>query len=212
MKEGRPMRTNKKDKQANYKLHRVIIVALLMLAFAMSSSTFSYWASYVDGANSSYNTNFKVGSTTFQDYDFIINSEDDQGEFLIDDTQLIIKRRPTGESIDVLFGINWEDKTTINEDGTVTTAKIKLSYRLYAEKNGVEVRKYQYKRLNSMLEIDFGEENSEFITLNGGTQSFGMNISIDQNLAKWQYKLLERSDVTIIVTYEIIYTTTEAIE
>ncbi len=117
-------------------------------------------------------------------------------------------KKATGDSIDAVFGIIIEDLELENEDGTVTKAYIKLSYDVYAEISGREVSDLRYYKINSILNVDLDEDNPEYIEVNGGTESFNVNINVDQSGSKNYYNVLGRSNVTIIINYEIIYETT----
>ena len=204
------MNSNKEKRIVKKRISRkTVIFLLLLLSFVMSSGTFAYWSGYVGGSFDSNNFSFTVGSYEFRDYDFILNSEGYEGEFIIDTETLVISKAPTGDDIDVYFGILWEDEDRVNEDGSVTKARIELSYEIYGEKDGKEYNKRKYTRIENLMEISFDENNSDFIELNGGTESFNMNISLIQDGSRNDYRLFGNSDIMIIVTYTIIYETIE---
>ena len=203
------MKTIKEKKHQLQISKKTVIFVLILLSLIVSSSTLAYWSLQVNGAEDTKEFTFQVGSINFVDYDFVINSESVEGQFVIDNELLVIDNKPIGEEIYVMFGVLWEDSERVNEDGTITKAWIELSYEIYGEIDGVEFNKSKNNRISGLLGIEFDNDNSEFIELNSITETFGMTISIDQNRRKADYRFFAKSDLMIIVTYKIIYETTE---
>ena len=189
-------------------IRRAVLIFLLLLSFAMSSGTFAYWANHVEGTSTGNTMTFTVGSYTFNNYDFILNGEFDQGTFLIDTATLVNFKTPTGNTIDVSFGAIWEDSTIVNEDGTETIAYIAFSYEVYSEVNGSEISSRDYRKVNRILEVDFDIDNPNSLVLNDSTQTFGITIGLNQNGRGNDYKFYDTTDTYIIVHYEILYHTT----
>jgi hypothetical protein len=187
---------------------KAIIAILIVISFAMSTSTFAYWAGHVEGAFNTHTMTFRVGSPTFQDYEFVLYDEYDEGYLEVDTEALVNYNHATGDSIDVIFGLLWEDQSRENEDGTTTTARIELEYEVYAEIYGKEVSNKKYRKINKVLDVTF-DQNYLSIPLNSTTVQSSMNIAVNQNATRNQYKVFDKSDIMIIVTYRIIYETTE---
>lgn len=203
------MITNKENRRNKLISRKSVMLVLILLSFVMSSSTFAYWTTYVEGAFNSHTMDFTVGSTTYQDYEFVLYEEYDEGELIIDNEIIVDYKVATGDSYNVIFGMLWEDEYRENEDGTITTARIELEYDIYAEINGKEVNRNKYRKIDRVLNVLFDENNPDYLTLNSTTATFNMNIGANQYASKNDYKVFDRSDVMIIVTYTIIYETTE---
>lgn len=203
------MKTFKEKKLQLQISKKTVIFILILLSLIVSSSTFAYWSLQVDGTSVSKTFTFQAGSVNYIDYDFVINNESTEGQFIIDNQLLVINKKPTGDVIAVTFGVLWEDSQRVNEDGTITKAKIELSYEIYGEIDGIEYSSSNYNRIASLLGIEFSFDNPEFIELNSATETFGMTISVDQNMKKSDYRFFENSNLIIIVTYKIVYETVE---
>ncbi|MDC0558991.1 hypothetical protein OAO42_01115 [Candidatus Izimaplasma bacterium] len=203
------MKINKEKKQQLHISKKTVMFVLILLSLVVSSSTLAYWSLQIGGAEDTTNFTFQVGSINYVDYDFVINNESVEGQFIIDNELLVINKTPIGEEINVMFGVLWEDSERINEDGTITTARIELSYEIYGEIDGVEYNRSKNNRISGLLDIIFDSENPQFIELNSTTETFGLTISIDQNTRKTDYRFFAKSDLMIIVSYTIIYETTE---
>lgn len=197
------MKLNKEKKRTRVISRKTVMLFLILLSLATSTGTFAYWADYVEGTFNSHTIEFTIGSLTYQDYEFILYSNSDESEYIIDTEILVDYKYPTGEEINVEFGILWEDENRLNEEGVV--ARIELSYEVYGEVYGREYNRSKYRRINNLLEITFDESNSDFIDLNSTTETFSLKISANQKDSKRDYKLFDRSQIMIIVSYSIVY-------
>lgn len=191
------------------KLHKriisrhTVIFLLLLLSLAMSSTTFAYWAGYVEGAFDQKQVDFNVGSYTFDDNAFCLHYENDKGVVAVDTNILVDNIYRTGQEIEVSFCANWIDE--LRDDDI--NAKISIHYELYGEINGKEINKNQYMRILKALDISLNPENPEYLLLNDDTEAFNITIGTVDNAKNNDYKTLGRTNLLIQIHYEIEYET-----
>lgn len=196
-------------KSAERKVNRIIsrkfvITFLLLVSFLMTSSTFAYWADIIEGTTNDITTSFFVGSPSFVDYAFIIDSEDDTYEYEID--KLFLLDDPDNNSEEVVFGIIWNDEDLSDElIDRISKGEIEISYEIVITKYGNKATKNQQNRYSRLIKIDFDENNPDSINYNDSAETFRFSVSLKDENRRNDYKNLKNKfEVTIVITFDVI--------
>ncbi len=169
----------------------------------MTSNTFAYWADTVVGTNTSITTTFSVGSPSFVNHEFVLTDEINTFSYVIPLEELLSD--PDNSIDDVIFGIIWNDEELLEElQNLDASAEVEVTYDILITENGKEVKKWRYKRLVKLINLELDEDNPNTISYGNTPETFGFSVSLNEEQRKNDYRLLAKHEVTIVVSYTII--------
>lgn len=177
---------------------KTIIVFLFLVSAVMTSSTFAYWATYVEGTSESHTMTFHVGSPLYDNHQFVLDSDVPTYRYEIDVEYLL--QNPDLNEEEIIFAILWNDKDLLDQ---YINGEVELTYELQIYKNGKEVNNNTYKRYSKLINIEESDENNYDITSNKLSDTIRININLNEENKRNDYKNLAKYDVYLEITFEV---------
>ena len=192
----------KEKKHYKFVIIRFIITILLVVAFFMTSNTFAYFASGVEGTNTASTSTFGVGFPLYDNHEFVLNDELDTYQYIVALDDLLID--PQNNSDDVVFGIVWDDQTLFDQYGDQDiSADIEVSYELLITQNGKEVNRNVYFKYAQLINIEIDIDNPSTINYNDLAETFEFSVSLSDGFFSNDYSALSRYEISVVVTYTV---------
>ncbi len=177
---------------------KTIILFLLSVSIMMTSSTFAYWAKYVEGQKDEYTTTITVGSPLYTNHSFVLTSDISTYRYEIDLEYLL--ENPNINEEDIIFGIIWNDEDLKEK---YMNGEVEIEYKLIFEKNGKTANKNRTKLLTSVINVTPHNSNNYNIISNSSPQTFGLNITLFDDYPAYYYTILSRYEMFIEISFEI---------
>lgn len=192
-----------KERKANtFTIIRFVTIILLFVAFFLTSGSFAYWASNVEGANTAVTTTISVGFPSYENHEFILNDDADTYTYFIPVDELLLD--PQNNIDNVIFGIIWDDASLMEQYGEQNiSANIEVTYDLLILRNGKSVNSFVYSRYGSLFNIQPDVNNPSTINYNDSAETYGFSVSLNEPGIFNDYSNLSRYDFYVVVTYTV---------
>jgi predicted ribosomally synthesized peptide with SipW-like signal peptide len=196
-------------KQENKSNKKRVIAFLLMLSLVLTSGTFAYWASYVEGTNTQSTGTLEVGSGDKVETRFDLSNDFNSGGLLVPVGQAVNSNAGAVEAIDLSFDVQWvEDEATSQMLGVEAVGQIEISDEISIVLDGVELDKEVYANIYALVNVAYNEANATELTLDAAAQTFAFQITLDEPANQEEYNLIANAEVSVTFSYVI---STEAI-
>lgn len=201
---------NTKRNERNKKNRKRLIALLLMLSLVMTSGTFAYWASYVEGTSTQATGTLEVGSGDKVETRFDLSNEFNSGGLLVPEGQAVNSLEGAVEEIDLAFDIQWvEDEETTQMLGVNSVGQIEISHVVSIVLNGEELDKEVYANIYDLVNVKYNKNNATELTLDAAAETFGFKITLDEPADQEEYNLIANAQISVTFSYVI---NTDAIE
>jgi hypothetical protein len=197
-------------KQENKKSNKKRVIAfLLMLSLVLTSGTFAYWASYVEGTSTQATGTLEVGSGDKVETRFDLSNDFNSGGLLVPVGQAVNSNAGAVEAIDLSFDVQWvEDEATSQMLGVEAVGQIEISDEISIVLDGVELDKELYANIYALVNVAYNEANASELTLDAPAQTFAFQITLDEPADQEEYNLIANAEISVTFSYVI---STEAI-
>ncbi len=202
---------NKNTKQRkDQKSKKRVIAFLLMLSLVLSSGTFAYWASYVEGTSTEATGTLEVGSGDSVETEFVLGETFNSGGLLVPVGQAINSNEGAVEAVDLAFDIKWvEDEATTQLLGTESTGQIEIDHQVSIELDGEELDAEKYANIYALVNVAYNKANASELLLDADAETFGFQITLDEPANQEEYNLIANAKISVTFSYTI---DTEAID
>ena len=187
-----------------------VIAFLLMLSLVLTSGTFAYWASYVEGTSTEATGTLEVGSGDKVETRFDLSNDFNSGGLLVPVGQAVNSNKGAVEAIDLSFDVQWvEDEETSQMLGVEAVGQIEIAHELSIVLDGEELDKDVYANIYELVNVAYNEDNASELKLDAAAQTFAFQITLDEPADQEEYNLIANAEISVTFSYEI---STEAIE
>lgn len=190
-------------KQPNRKNKRMILF-LLMISLTLSTGTFAFWASNVEGTNEEATGTLSIGYAASVETTFELTNTLQDGGLLVPNGQI---GNSIGESVEIInlsHNLVWlEDALQSQLEGTITTGKISITHSFIIELEGVELDSKEYSDIYELIHINYDESNPIFMTLDGDVEAFNYTITMDEPNNQEEYDLIHNANITVVFNYRV---------
>ncbi len=193
-----------KHRSKKSKNKKRIIAFLVMLSLVLSTGTFAYWASFVEGTSTEAVGTLTVGSGNTVETIFSLTNEINSGGLLVPVGQAVNSKGDTVEYINLTFDIQWlEDEDTTQLNGTVSSAPINVEYRVVITQNGEILDQDEYGVIYELINVYSSEYNPAELILDEKSKTFTYQVTLNEPSNKEEYNLISNADIEITFSYSI---------
>jgi hypothetical protein len=191
-----------RSKKSNSK--KRIIALLVMLSLVLSTGTFAYWASYVEGTSTEAVGTLTVGSGDTVETVFSLTNEINSGGLLVPVGQAVNSNGEAVEYINLAFDIQWlENEETTQLNGTVSSAPINVEYKLVITHNGDILDQEEYSMIYDLINVVSSEFNPAELILDAASKTFTYQVTLNEPSNKEEYNLISNADIAVTFSYSI---------
>ena len=193
-----------KKKTDNRKSRKTIIAFLLMLSLVLTSGTFAYWASYVEGTETSATGTLQIGSGDIAETRFELEDTYESGGLLVPANQLDNSNEGAVDSIDLTFDIAWnEDEKVSQLDGTYSVGEVEIDHNVLIVVNGEKLDQEKYANIYDLVNVEYSEKNASEMILGEGAQTFAFELTLDEPANQEEYNLIANAEISVEFFYSI---------
>ncbi|MBI9010196.1 MAG: DUF5011 domain-containing protein [Tenericutes bacterium] len=193
---------NKKSKTSR----RIIIAFLIMLAIVLTTGTYAYWATSVEGTSNEALGTLTIGSADGVETKFILSNELNSGGTLVPVGQTKNSNQIDAvESIDLLYNVKWAESSDYTQlEGTSSIGDVKISYNINIENNGEILDHEDYMNVYSLIHVIYGNENPNQLILDAEAKTYSFTVTMEEPSNQVEYNLIKDSEISIVFTFLII--------
>jgi len=194
------MKTKKREKRSTKK----VIAFLIMLSLVLSSGTFAYWASYVEGTNAEATGTLQVGSGEKVSTRFDLANELNSGGLLVPVGQAVNSLEGAVEEIDLSFDVKWtEDEATTQMLGVDSVGEIDIEHELLITSEGVVLDKVEFAHIYALVFVAYNENNASELKLDAAAETFAFQIKLTEPSNQADYQLIVNAEISVTFSYQI---------
>jgi len=196
---------NKNTKQRkDQKSKKRVIAFLLMLSLVLSSGTFAYWASYVEGTSTEATGTLEVGSGDSVETQFVLGETFNSGGLLVPVGQAINSNDGAVEAVDLAFDIKWvEDEATTQLLGTESTGQIMIAHEVVIKLDGEVLDFEEHANIYDLVNVAYNNANASELLLDADAETFGFQITLDEPANQAEYNLIANAEISVTFSYTI---------
>ena len=192
------------NKKQNKKSRKTIIAFLLMLSLVLTSGTFAYWASYVEGTETSATGTLQIGSGDIAETRFELEDTYESGGLLVPANQLDNSNEGAVDSIDLTFDIAWnEDEKVSQLDGTYSVGQVDIKHMVEITINGEVLDQEKYANIYDLVNVEYSEKNASEMILGNGSETFAFQLTLDEPADQEEYNLIANAKIAVEFFYGI---------
>ena len=181
-----------------------IILFMLMLSLVVSTGTFAYWASSVEGTSEEATGTLSIGYADGVETRFELTNNLEDGGLLVPNGQTVNSEDVSVEEINVSYNLVWKEDTDQSQlIGTTTTGKVSVSHSFLIELDGVELESKEYSQIYDLIHITYDETNPTELTLDGEMGIFAFSITMDEPSNQEEYNMISTAKITVIINYRM---------
>jgi predicted ribosomally synthesized peptide with SipW-like signal peptide len=192
----------KKENKRNNK--KRVIALLVMLSLVLTSGTFAYWASYVEGTQAEATGTLEVGSGDIVQTRFDLTNDFNSGGLLVPVGQLENSNEGAVEAIDLSFDVQWvEDEATTQMLGVEAVGQIDIQHEVVITLNGEVLDSALYANIYALVNVEYNAANASELTLDAAASTFGFQITLDEPADQAEYNLIANAEIAVTFSYSI---------
>jgi hypothetical protein len=185
-------------------MSKKIIALLLMLAVVVTSGTFAYWASYVEGTENEATGTLEVGSGDKVETRFDLTNALNSGGLLVPEGQAVNSNEGAVEAIDLSFDVEWvEDEETTQMLGVGSVGDIDVAHNVSIVLDGVELDQTEYAHIYALVNVAYNSNNKSQLTLDAAAETFAFQITLTEPADQADYNLISSAEISVTFTYTI---------
>ena len=185
------------------KSRKLGIALLVMLAFVVTTGTFAYWASSVNGpADDTTVGTLNVGSGETVSTSFTLGSTNATGGDLVPANQLANSAAGAVDNVVVTYTVEWSEDTAVSQlDGTTSTAPLTVTPVVtLVDSNSNNVTDAS---VLALISVTPSGTNASSLTLDGGSESLSWTVTMSEPADQAEYDLIANGTITITFTYSL---------
>lgn len=192
--------------QIKYK--KVIIALLVSLSILVSSTTFAYWSSTIEGTSYEAQSSLQIGSgNSVQTSISIDTSTEGASGLLVPSSQIENSLGFVTDHIDFLYQLQWlEDNLVSQVSGEDIYRKLSTSFEFEITPNldTSPLDKEMYANIYNLIHVTASEDNPNELLLNDETaKEFIYSVTMDEPNNKEEYNIIHNSTVKITFTFSM---------
>ena len=198
------MEKRNKNERENSKGRKRVIALLLMLAFVLTTGTFAYWATAVEGTSQEAIGTLTIGSGDNVDTTFELTNELNSGGYLVPADQVENSNEGAVGAIDLSFDVQWlEDEATSQLAGTNSVGDIVIAHEVVITLDGEVVDAELYSNIYDLVNVLYNENNATQLTLDAEAETFAFQVTLDEPADQAEYNMIANAEISITFSYSI---------
>ena len=197
------MKNTTNQKQTKKSRKRVIAI-LLMLSIVLTTGTFAYWASYVEGTSTEATGTLEVGSGDIVETKFELTNDLNSGGLLVPIGQAVNSNKDAVEGITLSFDVKWvEDEKTTQMLGVDSVGQIEVTDQVVIKLDGEVLDSELYANIYSLVNVDYSKTNVSELILDASATTFSFLITLDEPANQEEYNLIANAEISVTFSYSI---------
>jgi predicted ribosomally synthesized peptide with SipW-like signal peptide len=181
-----------------------LIAALLMLSLVVTSGTFAYWASYVEGTSTEATGTLEVGSGDIVQTTFVLSNDLNSGGLLVPVGQSVNSNAGAVEAIDLSFDVQWIENEEVTQMlGVGSVGQITVADQVVITSNGVVLDATEAANIYALVNVAYNSSNATELTLDAAAQTFAFQVTLDEPADQAEYNLIANAEISVTFSYEI---------
>ncbi len=190
-------------KEQNKNSRKKVIAILVMLSLVLTTGTFAYWASYVEGTDAEVTETLVVGSGDTIETTFDISDDNTIGGLLVPVGQAVNSSLYAIEEINLSFDVQWyEDEDQTQTYGIDSIGQIVIDHELLIVIDGEELDHDDYSDIYDLVNVLYSEDNATDMYLDN-TDSFSFQITMDEPANQEEYNLIAFAEISVTFSFTI---------
>jgi hypothetical protein len=187
------------------KTYKKIVFGLLLLSLMLTTSTFAYWANYVEGTSDQASGTLQIGSADSVETRFDLSSQLSSGGYLVPKTQLLNSLEGSVDHIFLTYDLGWEEQLDVSQiQGNTVVGLVQVDYNVLIEQDGNLLDETAYNNIYDLILVNPIESNPSSLTLNGTSESFVFEVTMEEPANQEEYFLISQSKITIVFHFRIL--------
>ena len=196
------MTNSNKERQSNSR--KKVIAFLLMLSLVLTTGTFAYWATAVEGTAAEATGTLAVGSGDNVETTFDITNELNSGGLLVPADQLGNSNKGAVDAIDLSFDVQWlEDEEMTQLLGTNSVGQIVIEHQVVITLDGEALDQEEYAYIYDLVNVAYNSDNAKELLLDAAASTFAFQITLDEPADQAEYNLIANADISVTFSYVI---------
>jgi hypothetical protein len=191
----------------NRKTKKIVIFALFMLSLVVTSGTFAYWATYVNGTSSEVDGILTIGSAQSVNTAFVINNNEINNGVLV--PMDFVNSSNEDNAVDIVYltyDIAWiEDAKKSQLDGnTVTEGAVSVTHTIYIYQNNELVPLEGNESVYDLIHVTANASNPQTMILDAPALPFRYTVTMDEPSNQIEYDIISKSQIVVVFDYIIL--------
>lgn len=192
------------NKKETKKSRKKVIAFLLMLSLVVTSGTFAYWASYVEGTSTEATGTLTVGSGDTIRTTFTVGNDTNSGGLLVPKVQVLNSGEAAVGAIDLAFDIQWlENEKTTQMLGVDSVGQIKISDEVVITLDGKVLDAKEFANIYALVNVQYSKHNVTKMKLDAPASTFTFEVTLDEPADQAEYNMISKAVVSITFSYTI---------
>ncbi len=186
------------------KNRKKLIAFLIMLSLVLTTGTFAYWASNVEGTSEDAVGTLNVGSAGTVTTKFDLSNELNSGGCLVPSNQAINSQKHAVEAIELHYDLAWqEDSSETQVTGTTSVGQVSVSHHVLVFIDEEVLDQELYSNIYKLINVDYSEINPTEMTLDGDTETFNFTVTMDEPTNQIDYNIIAGANISILFQFSI---------
>lgn len=183
---------------------KIIIAFLVMLALILTTGTFAYWATNIEGTSLEATNALNIGSGKVVETKFDLSNSLNSGGLLVPSSQINEDSTGVVDEINLTYTLAWnEDNSVTQIDGTITEGNVHITHQISITKNGRLLDQTEYSNIYDLINLEYHYSNTDTMILNGDSSDFFFKITMDEPKDQAEYKIISSSNISFSIFFEI---------
>ena len=186
------------------KNRKKVIAFLLMLSLILTSGSFAYWASYVEGTSEEAVGTLTIGSADGVETRFELSNEFNSGGQLVPYQQAKNSGDLAVEEVFLSYDIAWqEDEIESQLQGTESIGQLDIAHYLIIELDGEVLSYREYAYIYDLIHVEYSKANATHLQLDAEPVTVSFTVTMDEPANQYEYNLISTAKVYINFYFDI---------
>jgi len=191
-------------KKENKKSRKKVIAFLIMVSLVLTSGTFAYWASSVEGTSEEATGTLTVGSGNKVETMFDLTNSLNSGGLLVPAVQVDNSNGSAVGAIDLAFDVQWLENETVTQMlGVGSVGQISIEDQVVITLDGTVLDATTYASIYALVNVDYNANNATALTLDAAASTFAFQITLDEPADQDEYNLISNANISVTFSYDI---------
>ncbi len=188
----------------NKNSRKSIIVFLLVLSLVLTTGTFAYWASFVEGTTDEAVGTIAVGYGESVETRFELTNNINNDEYLVPQGQANNSQKGAVESISLIYGLAWKENSDLSQlVGATATGKVNVTYSMIIESDGEKLDEEEYSNIYNLINVNSDLSNPSELILDEESKLFSFYITMNEPKNQEEYTIISNATITITFSFSI---------
>jgi hypothetical protein len=185
-----------------------LIAILLMLSVVITTGSFAYWSSTIEGTETKSISHIAIGAgNNVKTSALILPNQESSFGHLVPAGQVENSIGLVTDKVDFLYQMNWQEQQTVfqttGEDiyGEIT---VSISYEIFKDNDPVPLNVTAYIQIYDLILVtEYNENPTQLLLNNPNPSEFGFSVSMNEPLNQLDYDIISNSTIVFYFDFQI---------